>query len=37
MEVWQASENYNAPQLAKRCVLFALDHCSEIIAQVWMM
>jgi hypothetical protein len=33
VDVWQASEAYSAPQLAKRCVLFALEHCTEIIAQ----
>ncbi|WIA37724.1 hypothetical protein OEZ86_014604 [Tetradesmus obliquus] len=32
VDVWQASEAYSAPQLAKRCVLFALEHCTEIIA-----
>jgi hypothetical protein len=33
MDVWQASEDYSAPQLAKRCVLFALEHVTEIILQ----
>lgn len=33
VDVWQASEDYSAPQLAKRCVLFALEHVTEIIAQ----
>lgn len=33
VDIWQASEAYSAPQLAKRCVLFALEHCEEIIAQ----
>ncbi|KAF8058408.1 hypothetical protein HT031_005532 [Scenedesmus sp. PABB004] len=31
LDVWQASEAYSAPQLAKRCVLFALEHCQAII------
>lgn len=30
-DVWAASEDFCAPQLAKRCVLFALEHCTEII------
>lgn len=29
--VWGASEDFCAPQLAKRCVLFALEHCTHII------
>lgn len=33
VDVWQASEDYSAPQLAKRCVLFALEHVTDIIAQ----
>jgi hypothetical protein len=33
VDVWQASEDYSAPQLAKRCVLFALEHVTEIISQ----
>jgi hypothetical protein len=33
VDVWQASEDYSAPQLAKRCVLFALEHVTEIITQ----
>eukprot|EP00878_Enallax_costatus_P007491 GHUV01007846.1.p1 GENE.GHUV01007846.1~~GHUV01007846.1.p1 ORF type:complete len:543 (+),score=179.67 GHUV01007846.1:941-2569(+) len=30
-DVWAASEDFCAPQLAKRCVLFALEHCTHII------
>lgn len=30
-DVWAASEDFCAPQLAKRCVLFALEHCTDII------
>jgi hypothetical protein len=33
VDVWQASEDYSAPQLAKRCVLFALEHVTDIISQ----
>ena len=29
--MWAASEDFCAPQLAKRCVLFALEHCTHII------
>ncbi|GFH20871.1 BTB domain-containing protein [Haematococcus lacustris] len=30
-QVFEQSEDYHAPQLAKRCVLFLLEHYSELI------
>ena len=30
MSVYELSENFNAPQLSRRCVLYALDRFSEL-------